>query len=117
MKTNLTEALAILATSPVAKDREAITRLEKVLGEDINTTVQRLANQSVLVESIEFNSIEQSRQIARRLIVSAGLTVSGLSCLAAILFRPNLAIAVTPIAFVTGAAAQSVSLVNEKRSK
>lgn len=113
----LSNVLTILATSPVAKDREVITRLEKVAGEDIQTIVQRLANQSVLVESVEFNSVEQSRQLARRLIVCCGLMCSGISCLVTIWLRPSLAIAVVPIGFVVGASAQSIVLVNEVRRK
>jgi hypothetical protein len=112
---DLSNALTILATSPVAKDREAIARLEKVVGEDIQTIVQRLANQSVLVESFEFNSVERSRHLAKRLIISAGLMCGGLSCLVTIWFRPSLAITVVPIGFVVGAAAQSMVLVNEAR--
>lgn len=113
----LSEALTILATSPVAKDREAIARLEKVAKADINRIVGELENQSTLAEIGLFNSLQERRKLTTRIIVSAGLMVSGLSCLIAILFRPNLAIAVTPIGFVTGAAAQSLALTNEVRRK
>jgi preprotein translocase subunit SecF len=114
---DLADALTILATSPVAKDREAIARLEKVAQEDIQSIMQRLENQSVLVESIELNSVEQSRQLAKTLIVSAGLMCGGLSCLVTIWFRPSLALAVVPVGFVVGASAQSIALVNEARHR
>ncbi|WP_157816393.1 hypothetical protein [Nostoc flagelliforme] len=111
----LSEALTILATSPVAKDREAISRLEKVAEEDIKTIVQRLSNQSLLVESVQFDSIEQSRKLVRGLIVATGLMCGGISCLITIWFKPSVALAVTPIGFITGAAAQSIALANEAR--
>ena len=111
----LHNALTIFATSSVAKDRDAITRIEKVAQEDIHSIVQRLENQSVLVESVGFGSIEQSRQLAKTLIISAGLMCGGLSCLITIWFKPSVAIAVAPIGFITGAAAQSIALANETR--
>ncbi|MHC5916179.1 MAG: hypothetical protein ACYTXE_35445 [Nostoc sp.] len=110
----LSEALTILATSPVAKDREAISRLEKVAEEDIKTIVQRLANQSLLVESVQFDSIEQSRKLVKGLIVATGLMCGGILCLITIWFKPSAAIAVAPIGFITGAA-QSIALANEAR--
>ncbi|PHM07598.1 hypothetical protein [Nostoc sp. 'Peltigera malacea cyanobiont' DB3992] len=111
----LHNALTILATSSIAKDRDAIARLEKAAQQDIHAIVQRLENQSVLVESVEFGSIEQSRKLAKMLIISAGLMCSGLSCLLTIWLRPGLAIAVAPIGFITGAAGQSIALANEAR--
>ncbi|MEH1789875.1 hypothetical protein [Nostoc sp.] len=112
----LHEALTILATSPVAKDREAIARLEKVAQADINRIIGELENQSTLAEIGLFDSLGERRKATTRLIVSAGLMCSGLSCLIAILFRPNLAIAITPIGFITGSAASSFMLANEARN-
>jgi hypothetical protein len=111
----LSEALSILATSPVAKDREAIARLEKVAQADINRIVGELENQSTLAQIGLFDSLGERRKLAKNMIVSAGLMCSGLSCLIAILFRPGLAIAITPIGFITGAAASSFLLANEGR--
>ncbi|QLE47901.1 hypothetical protein FD724_07645 [Nostoc sp. C057] len=113
--TELSEALKILATSPVAKDREAIARIEKVAQADIHAIVQTLDNQSTLAEIGLFNSLEERRKLTTRFIVSAGLMCSGLSCLITIWFRPSLAITITPIGFITGAAASSFLLANEGR--
>ncbi|MEH2102542.1 MAG: hypothetical protein V7K76_22880 [Nostoc sp.] len=111
----LSEALTILATSPVAKDREAIARLEKTAQTDIHSIVKGLENQSTLAEIGLFDSLGERRKATTRLIVSAGLMCSGLSCIVAILFRPNLAIAITPVGFITGAATSSLILANETR--
>ncbi|MEH2147285.1 hypothetical protein [Nostoc sp.] len=113
----LSEALTILATSPVAKDREAIARLEKVAQADINRIVGELENQSTLAENGLFNSLQERRKLTARIIVSAGLMCSGFSCLVTIWFRPSLAIIVTPVGFITGAAASSFVSANEARRK
>lgn len=111
----LSDALTILATSSVAKDREAITRLEKVTKEDILATVQRLENNKAMVENAQVDLVEQSRRLARAALLSAGLMCGGICCLITILFRPSAAITVAPVGFVVGAAAQSMVLVNSER--
>ncbi|MFN6475294.1 hypothetical protein [Nostoc sp. DedQUE07] len=109
----LSEALTILATSTVAKDREAIARLEKVAQADIKKILGELENQSTLAEIGLFNSLQERRKLMTKIIVSAGLMCSGLSCLVTIWFRPSLAIAVIPVGFVMGGAASSLVLANE----
>ena len=111
----LSDALTILATSSVAKDREAITRLEKVTKEDILVTIGRLENSEAMVENAQADLIEQSQRLARVALLSTGLMCGGLCCLVTIWLRPSLAIAVAPVGFVVGAAAQSMVLVNNER--
>lgn len=109
----LSDALTILATSPVAKDREAIARLEKASQANLDSILRELDNQATLAEIGLLDSLGERRKLTKRIIVSAGLMCSGLSCLITIWLRPSLAIAVTPIGFVTGAAASSLMLANE----
>ncbi|MHC5897188.1 hypothetical protein [Nostoc sp.] len=112
----LSEALTTLATSPVAKDREAIARLEKAAQVDINRILGELENQSMLAEIGLFDSLHERRRLTRKMILSAGLMCSGLSCLITIWLRPGYAIAITPIGFITGAAASSLMLANEAKN-
>ncbi|MHC5756160.1 MAG: hypothetical protein ACYTXF_37200 [Nostoc sp.] len=109
----LSNALTILATSPVAKDREAIARLEKAAQADLNRILGELENQSTLAEIGLSNLLQERRKLTTRIIVSAGLMCSGVSCLVTIWFRPSLAIAVIPVGFVVGGAASSLTLANE----
>ena len=113
---HLSEALTILATSPIAKDREVIGRLEKVTQANLDTILAELDNQTTLAEIGLLDSLRERRELTKRIIVSAGLMCAGLSCLITIWLRPGLAIAVTPIGFITGAAASSLVLANESRN-
>ncbi|AUB36017.1 hypothetical protein COO91_01916 [Nostoc flagelliforme CCNUN1] len=112
----LSNALTILATSPVSKDREAIARLEKTAQRSIQEIMGELENQSTLAEFGLHNLLEEKRKATTKMIVSAGLFCSGLSCLITIWLRPGLAFAITPIGFITGAAASSLVLANESRN-
>ena len=111
----LSDALTILATSSIAEDRKAIARLEKVTGKDILSIVREIENQSAMVGNAQIDFVKQSRRLARTALLSAGLMCGGISCLITILFRPGVAIAVAPVGFVVGAAAQSMVLVNNER--
>ncbi|AUB37438.1 hypothetical protein COO91_03383 [Nostoc flagelliforme CCNUN1] len=117
----LSDALTILATSPVAKDREAIARLEKASQANLDSILRELDNQATLAEIGLFDSLGERRKLTKRIIVSAGLMCSGLSCLITIWLRPSLAMptaasyAVTPIGFITGAAASSFVLAEARR--
>jgi hypothetical protein len=112
----LQKALRTLATSSVIADRTAIARIEKATGENISTILEELENQDFVVLSWESESPDQHKKRVKSLIISTGLMCAGLSCLLTVWFRPNspyLPIAVTPIAFVTGAAAQSMNLLRK----
>lgn len=109
----LSEALTILATSSVAKDREAIARLEKATQASLESILSELDNQTTLAEIGLHNSLHERRELTKRMILSAGLMCAGLSCLITIWLRPGLALAVTPVGFITGAAAQSLSLAKK----
>jgi hypothetical protein len=111
----LSEALTILATSSVAKDRDAIARLEKAAQADINRILGELENQSTLAEIGLHDSLAERRNLTTRMITSAGLMCAGLSCLITIWLRPGIAIAVIPVGFVTGAATSSLMLASEGR--
>ncbi|RCJ20179.1 hypothetical protein A6S26_05505 [Nostoc sp. ATCC 43529] len=113
----LQEALTSLATSPVSKDREAITRIERITGEDINTIIGRLENESVLVNVLEGQLSADTKQQNMMLIASCGLMCGGLCCLLMILIRPNFAILSAPVGLVTGAAAESVSLLRNENAR
>lgn len=113
----LFHALTILATSPIAKDREAIARLEKASQTDLQTILKTLDNQCTLAELVLFDSLGERRKLAKKRVISAGLMCAGLSCLATLWFRPSLAVAVTPVGFITGAAAQSLSLASKGEDK
>ncbi|MEH1777178.1 MAG: hypothetical protein V7L24_30460 [Nostoc sp.] len=106
-----------MATSPIAKDREVVERIEKQSGQQIYDILRELDDQDLSLQVYQENSMIQPKGTDKQLIVSFGLLCAGISCMGSLYFKPEMAIAVTPIAFVTGAAAQSVSLVNEKRSK
>lgn len=113
---DLENALRILATSPVAKDREAIARLEKVSHQDISSILNSLEDLSLLAIKIQdTESIEIVRNRKKGSIISAGLVFSGLSCLIVTCFKPDIAIAVVPVAFITGAAAQNLILINQEK--
>lgn len=119
---NLSDVLRNMATSSIAKDREAIARIEKAAGKDVYDILQKLESQELIVVNFETDVLfsldkERTSESAqfKQLILSAGLMSAGLLCLVSLLFKPSIAIAVTPIGFVVGAASKHISLTNEIR--
>ena len=86
---SLREGLLCLSTSPVKKEQEAISRLERVVGRSISQIVEELDNAQILIDSIPSSSEDSGlrKKITRAMLT--GIFTGTIAGLVTLILQPG----------------------------
>ena len=97
----LSESLLRLSVSPVKADREAITRLEKETGRDIQAIIQDLDSNEIALQAIYD---QREKPVIKKFIslLNSGIFVAGLVGIVSVFTTPSHILIALILGFVTG---------------
>lgn len=97
----LSESLLRLSVSPVKADREAITRLERETGRDIQAIIQDLDSNEIALQAIYD---QQQKPVIKKFInlFNSGLFIAGVIGIVTVFTTPSHILIALSLGFVTG---------------
>jgi hypothetical protein len=97
----LSESLLRLSVSPVKADREAITRLERETGKDIQAIIQDLDSSEITLQAIYD---QQPKPVIKKIssLFNSGIFVAGVVGIVTVFTTPSHILMALSLGFVTG---------------
>ncbi|HEY9694494.1 MAG TPA: hypothetical protein V6D15_20010 [Oculatellaceae cyanobacterium] len=97
----LSESLLRLSVSPVKADREAITRLEREAGKDIQAIIQDLDSNEIALQAIYD---QQQKPVIKKFVslFNSGIFIAGVIGIVTVFTKPSHILVALILGFVTG---------------